>query len=238
MTDHSHDSAHPVPDDVLAAEFVLGLLDLTAHARAERRAASDPDFARKVLFWQTHLASLDVEVDRVAPPDVFPKIEARLFGSPRKLVWSGLWNDLRVWRALAAGALLVAMIVVGLSAFQPGIVSDTNQQTLVASLQAEGSDASFLALCDVKSGRVRLTGVSGEVIAGKDYELWIIPDGKDPISLGVVPISGTAEVALADNLKAYANPSSILAVTLEPLGGAPEGKPTGPVVAAGTMTTI
>ncbi|MCB9992882.1 MAG: anti-sigma factor [Hyphomicrobiaceae bacterium] len=239
MTEAGKLGAGPsVPDEVLAAEFALGLLDAAAHQLAEQRIISDAAFKSKVEFWQSHLAELDAEVEPVTPRPLYAGIEARLFAPKSASLLERLWNDLRVWRGVAAGALAVAVLVVGFAALVPGLQTGRTGETYVASLAADQSEAKFLALYDAAAGEVRLTGVSGESVAGKDYELWIIPEGKNPISLGVVPIAGTATIALANNLKSYANPSSVLAVTLEPSGGAPGGIPTGPVVAAGSLAAV
>lgn len=62
--------------------------------------------------------------------------------------------------------------------------------------------------------------------AERDFELWALPTGGKPVSLGLLPAGGTAERNLSeDQLKALAHATQI-AVTVEPAGGSPTGQPT------------
>jgi anti-sigma-K factor RskA len=73
------------------------------------------------------------------------------------------------------------------------------------------------------------------VPAGKSLELWMLPDGSAPKSLGVIPDSGVGRVTLpAAPDVALANVPA-LAVSLEPAGGSPTGAPTGPVLYSGKV---
>jgi anti-sigma-K factor RskA len=59
-----------------------------------------------------------------------------------------------------------------------------------------------------------------------EFELWALPAGGKPVSLGVLPGSGTAQRALTEGQqRALANTAQV-AVTLEPPGGSPTGQPT------------
>ena len=66
--------------------------------------------------------------------------------------------------------------------------------------------------------------------AGHDYELWALPKGGNPVSLGVLPAEGTSTRALTVIQKAALASSSQLAVSIEPPGGSPTGQPTGDIV--------
>ena len=65
---------------------------------------------------------------------------------------------------------------------------------------------------------------------GRDYELWALPAGGNPVSLGVLPAEGTSTHALSAAQKAALAASMQLAVSIEPPGGSPTGQPTGDVV--------
>ena len=59
----------------------------------------------------------------------------------------------------------------------------------------------------------------------KDYQLWMILKGQDlPVSLGILPKQG-GKFLLKDK-RFNADDISLLAVSLEPLGGSPNGLPT------------
>ena len=65
---------------------------------------------------------------------------------------------------------------------------------------------------------------------GKAHELWALPEGGAPVSLGLMPHMGDRRVVLtAAQRTALAN-SKQIAVSLEPEGGSPTGAPTGPVL--------
>ena len=71
-------------------------------------------------------------------------------------------------------------------------------------------------------------------VAGKSLELWALPAGQAPKSLGLV---AAADKVTAIKLAAAADRSlgdvPALAVSLEPPGGSPTGAPTGPVLFSG-----
>ncbi|WP_449394632.1 anti-sigma factor [Devosia riboflavina] len=213
----------------------MGLLDPAAHEAVGRRIAADTMLQREHDFWESHFSGLDEQFEPVAPPaNILPKIETRLFGAEKRASW---WDSLALWRSVAAGALAVAAVAVGFSVLQPSPDSSALANQLVAALQAEGSDVQFLALYD-GSGAVRLTALSGATLPNNDYELWAIQGGGSPISMGVVPINARTTVELSDAVRSGWGEGSVLAVTLEPKGGAPAGVPTGPIVAQGAVTKI
>jgi anti-sigma-K factor RskA len=66
--------------------------------------------------------------------------------------------------------------------------------------------------------------------AGKTHELWALPEGGAPVSLGVLPHTGERRVILTAAQRAALSNSKQIAVSLEPDGGSPTGAPTGPVL--------
>lgn len=223
----------------LVAEYVLGVLDANEHASVAAMIAASPELQREAQFWQLRLSALDSQFEEVTPPaHLLSKVEARLFGAPEKTgLFNGLWSNLGLWRGVTAGALAIAVAAIGFTILQPQPVTPETSQ-LVATLEAEGSTARFIALYDSASGNVRLNGVAGDVVADQDYELWLIEGENAPISLGVVPVNDRIEVALSEELRAKLAEGVVFAVTLEQKGGSPDGTPKGPVVAAGAATII
>jgi anti-sigma-K factor RskA len=72
-------------------------------------------------------------------------------------------------------------------------------------------------------------------------ELWMLPDGGNPRSLGVVPIvtpPGIARVELPATADQALQSIPALAVSLEPAGGSPTGQPTGPVLYTGPVQRL
>jgi len=73
------------------------------------------------------------------------------------------------------------------------------------------------------------------VPADKSLELWMLPDGSAPRSLGLIPATGVGRVNLpAVPDVAFANVPA-LAVSLEQAGGSPTGAPQGPVLYTGKV---
>ncbi|UXN74014.1 anti-sigma factor [Devosia sp. A8/3-2] len=72
----------------------------------------------------------------------------------------------------------------------------------------------------------------------KDFELWAIQGGNNPVSMGVIPANQRSTVSITPEVMAGWGEGSVLAITLEPKGGSPSGAPTGPIVAKGAVQQI
>ncbi|MDZ7905022.1 MAG: anti-sigma factor [Cypionkella sp.] len=218
--------------DMLAAEYVLGVLDAPDRARAEDMARHSPQFAARIAAWEAQLSPLVDEVAPIVPaPDLLHKINARLFGA-RAGFWARLLPKTRMAGSIAAvlgtgamAALSVIVIAVMLH-FSGGIDRPLQSATLIAS----GSEVRFQAQLD--GGIVTVLQTAGAPpMAGRSYELWLIDGDAAPLSLGLV--SGRLTLNLPP-----ANAGFVLAVTDEPFGGGPGGKPSGAVIAAGSFPEI
>jgi anti-sigma-K factor RskA len=211
----------PLPeddDDFLAAEYVLGALDLSERAQAEARLKAEPGFAARVTAWENRLSDLNDDFAPVAPPDMMPAIEARLFPQAPKRGW---WADLRLW----GGAAVASVALVAYLALTPPAPQ------LAATLAADQGSLQYAAV--VRQGRLTVMLVAGKPAdMGHSHELWIIAGNDPPVSLGVIPAGGET-ISLPS-----AAAGAVLAVTLEPPGGSPTGKPTGPIVAKGALVKV
>lgn len=79
--------------------------------------------------------------------------------------------------------------------------------------------------------------MSSDGLNDKSFEMWVLPEGQNPISLGVM--DGKEVVTIdTDKLIGPDGSRATLAVSVEPLGGSPTGLPTGPVVASGQLKPI
>jgi anti-sigma-K factor RskA len=223
-------------DDMLAAEFVLGVLSADDRAAAARRVETEPAFARLVERWEGHFAPMASAYAPVEPSaSVKTALDRRLFPEPQSAK-PGLWASLAFWRGLAAAALVALAAFIALPYVNAPV--EAPQPQLVASLAAEGSDVRYLAVYDAAKGEVGLSHVSGERAAGKDFELWMIEPNKPPVSMGVIPVGSSAHVEVDAAVRRKLAQGAVLAVSLESTGGSPTGQPTGPVVAAGDLRAI
>ena len=203
--------------DGLAAEYVLGTLPLAERAEAQRLIGSDAEFARLVSAWEHHLDPLNDEFGEMTPPaDMLARIENRLFPTAPKPAR---------WRLPFFGAL-AGLAALALVAFWPA----TAPNLITARLTGDAQPLVVAASFNPDAHEVTFTRADGPAApTGKDYELWVIPAGKDPISLGVLR-EGDLKVALA-SLPA----GTTLAVTLELAGGSPTGAPQGNLLVAAVI---
>ncbi len=223
-------------NDLLAAEYALGVLGPAARRAAERRLAQDPGFAAQVSFWETRLGGLADEVAPVPPPEnVWQGIDAKLSGAPAK-ERAGLWQSLAFWRTLAiSSAALAAASIAGLV-----FVAERPAAPLVASLDEQSGKPGFVAAANPADGSVTI--VPAALLGGgtqqKAFELWVIPPGGTPHSLGLVDPDRPVKVIVPPALLPHVSADSTLAITLEPPGGSPTGQPTGPIIANGKLASL
>jgi anti-sigma-K factor RskA len=100
----------------------------------------------------------------------------------------------------------------------------------------------MIADLDVADGRLvlRLKIKPPRDFTGKTLEVWLVPPGGTPRSLGLLP-SAEGGTTIALNLPhevAEALATSELAVSLEPSGGSTTGAPTGPVLFSGAVLPV
>jgi anti-sigma-K factor RskA len=206
-------------DDALAAEYVLGVLDLADRTRAEDRIKRDAAFAAMVAAWETRLAGLNDAYAEAPAPDLLPKIEARLFPQAAKPK-----RNLFGWLAGALAAAAIAIVAVM-------VVPRTPQPEFLATLAGENQPLVFVA--SYAEGNLTLTQTQGAAAgAENDYQLWLIVGDAAPVSLGLV--EGP------DVTRALANmpEGAVMAISLEPAGGSTTGAPTGPVLVTGVVTKV
>ena len=238
MTTQKPESGDSRRDEVIAGDYVLGVLSAEDRRKVEARMATDRNFAAMVSRWQSNLASLDAAYEPVAlPPHVYAAIERRIFDAATDTRPSpGLWNSLALWRSLALASLAAVVVMAGAMA---GLFSSApSGQRLVADLAGQGNAVNLVARFDAASGRLSLTPAAASQAEEKSLELWLIKGDDPPISLGVLPQSGEGGILLAPGMHRQLTPGSTLAVSIEPLGGSPTGAPTGAVIAQGRARSL
>lgn len=232
------------PDDrILAAELVVGLLTAEEAARAEQRRADDPAFAAEVEWWEARFAPLLDRYREVAPP---PYIAARLDAlldvphiAPRAV--RPHWRSLSLGAAVGALAASIAAWLLTPTAVTPPTPPVSAPAAPVRLLVAQlawtdkATAPAPVAVVDANSGSLRLSRAV-DTPPDRDGELWRIPVGGKPVSLGLLPRDAAPAIRVAQaNLPAA---GSTLAISIEPRGGSLTGQPTGPVVAAGVIDQL
>jgi len=131
------------PDDALAAEYVLGVLDARAQAIAAAKVNGDPAFRAKVEEWSARLAPMADALDPVTPPDSLrDAVMGRVFetATPIRRGRSraggrSFWSGPRIWQ-LATAAVLLLAIGAGFEGFR----RYQDLRTANLDLQAEARD--------------------------------------------------------------------------------------------------
>jgi anti-sigma-K factor RskA len=208
----------PPDDEVLAGELVLGVLAPAERRRAQTRAVADREFSARVAAWERRFAPWLAEVAPLAPSaQLWPQICRRLGWEGSAGPGAGLWQSLALWRSAAALAAVA---------------------TAVTTLAHDDGTPGWLASVDAAHGTVLLVPVPGAPDAqGRVPELWIIPAGKAPRSLGAVSINQSGTVPVPTDARGALVAGSVLAITLEPASGMPHAAPSGPIIAKGAIQT-
>lgn len=230
------DTHMPEDDNSLAAEYVLGVQTAELRETLAKRLQSDAAFAALVATWEVHLAPMNDEYEDAVPPaHIKTALFERLFPDIKKQR-SGLWNSLALWRGLTAGAVALCLFTIGTTLLKPEAV--TPGTPIIASLQADTGDVRFMAFYETGTNEIRLSKVSSQKPANRDYELWLIEADGTPQSLGVIADTDSARVVLSADYIAKINSGDTFAISIEPIGGSPTGAVTGPVIAAGVSSSL
>ncbi|MET0371671.1 MAG: anti-sigma factor [Sphingobium sp.] len=217
----------------LAAELALGVLEGAERAEALRLQLLDPGFAEEVRAWEARLAPLHGAWGDVTPHDaVWDAVAARI-GGP-----AGDRKALVRWRA---GALMSGAIAAGLAAillWRPPLPRPAGPApTAIAQMVGAPDGPLVAARYDPGSARmtVRIAGIEPGRLAP---ELWVIPAGGAPVSLGGIGNLGTTLVPLSDAQRQLLVEGATLAVTLEPATGMPHAGPSSAPIAAGKISIL
>jgi anti-sigma-K factor RskA len=227
--------------DSTAAEYVLGTLPEAERQRFSERMRSDAGARQAVRFWQERLALLDQTAAAVTPrPEVWTAIE-RATGAPVSLGTSDpgsnivqLRRRLAVWRgaAIAAGALAAALA--GVAVLDP-LATPPDSGRYVAVVDAGGREPALIAEVDTVAGVIRIRSLAAEAPAGRSLELWHVPEGREPRSLGILNAGLDAQTVEGLEIGPV---NGVIAVSVEPEGGSPSGAPTGPIVYSGRLIPV
>ena len=215
---------------LLIAEYVLGLHRGERAAEIERWLAWDEDAARLARHWREHWVGAADLLPAPRPPARLWRRVARETGLARPW-WHLGWASVSVWRTVSA-ALLVAVVLLAGPLRQPAPV-----YTVV--LQAPGESARpgwHITVSD--GGDLRLTPlVEGQYAANRSVQFWTLEnDAPGPRSLGLVE-PGRSLVIPASQAGSVES-GQLFELTLEPQGGSPKDRPTGPVLFIGRAVAI
>jgi anti-sigma-K factor RskA len=231
----------PEERDALAGEYVLGTLEAAAAAEVERAlAAGDAELREAVERWEARLAPLTaLAPEETPPPGLWQRIEAALpprpdavAPSPRQAPEprraSRWWAD--PWRWFALGSSAVAAGLAGLLLTRPPA-----EAPLMTVLLTSRDQPAWLVEAE-PGGALRLAAVNRQPVpSDRVMQLWALPQGATaPTSLGLIsPEAGQYSVSTT---AVRPEPGMLIEISLEPPGGSPTGRPTGPVLFIGRLS--
>ncbi|CAN5694389.1 anti-sigma factor [soil metagenome] len=252
----------PDSDDLLAAEYVLGLLTAEATRSTQARLQRDSAFAAQVAAWEGYFSPWLERITPVAAPaTLWPRIRAALWQhelparTASEEVRPSLWVRLAFWRGLAAGgfavaaASLAALLVTVRTVPEPLLpppdqtpvvtapIPSAPATPMAVSLLHDDGSAAYNAVVNPDTGVIVLVPVHMPDDV-RVPELWLIGDDGVPKSLGVIARDRAMQVRIPDSVRQAAEVNAVFAVSLEPEGGSPTGQPTGPVVAKGNLIEL
>jgi anti-sigma-K factor RskA len=214
--------------DILAGEYVLGVLDPAVARVVEAALAVNPELRRAVILWEERLQPLSVLAAPVAPPPaIWNNIAARVgeTGGARPR----LWHSLALWRlsaAFAAACAACLALYIFLARPAPG-------PSLVAILHAPRQERPAWVATAGRNGLSVRALAGAAAPRGRSFELWAIaPGAKKAVSLGVIPANGRLQIAAFPQALRQGGK---LAISVEPEGGSPTGRATGPIVFVGSL---
>lgn len=218
-------------DDFLAAEFVLGVLDEPMRAQLARRMTADADFAQQVTHWQKAFSGIDVTTQDVTPaPDVWWAIQRDINQTPlaavapprsRPTAWVG-W----ALAAALAGVLVFTYVT------KPEQASPMQP---VAVLNGARPGEQFVVSVNKSASMIQVSALNVTLPQNKNLQLWLIKGSHPPRSLGLITrTTGNAFTLGTESL----DNQSVLAISLEPVGGSKRAGPSGPVIFQGKISTL
>jgi anti-sigma-K factor RskA len=226
----------------LAGEYVLGLVEGLAHEEALKRLRDDADFARAMHGWEQDFAAFDRSAPLLEPSSALwsriqdscvqeSSAQERRFARPAGLeAGPRWWNALGFWRPFGLSGALASLVLTALLVFKPA--SGPALPQLVAVLNAPDGRASAIVNA-YADGTVQLVPLDDLAVPqGRILEVWTLQDrARGPVSTARMDKARTIKL----NLKGLsaAQVGHLFEITLEPEGGSPTGRPTGPVLMKG-----
>ncbi len=217
----------PNERDAMAGEYVLGTLDAHDAREVERAMADDPAFRALVQAWEARLAPLlALAAPEAPPPGLWGRIEAALDGD-RAPAPTPVAKPSGFWRFWAFGASAVAAGFAAVLLLRP-----VPQPPLMTVLLTQRDQPAWLV--EAEGGALRLAALNPQPVPpDRVMQLWALPQGATaPTSLGLIPAAGRLTVTPST---IRPEPGMLIEITLEPPGGSPTGRPTGPILFIGRL---
>lgn len=219
--------------ELLAGEYVLGLLRGAARLRFERLMIEDAQLRAEVVSWEEKFAAWNRGLKPQTPSNhVWWKLEARLKAEAR--THTNKWAGSRTRSGFLSGAAVVTavvMLIIGIFIGRSLITTAPTAPSYLAIMSSSKGQPLWLITVHPKTRRIEMKALAVNTPPpGKSYELWMLPGSGKPIAMGLMNSSGVASETVNTEVIAAISQAKGVAISLEPQGGSSTGQPTGPVL--------
>jgi anti-sigma-K factor RskA len=220
----------PAAVKALAGAYVLGTLHGRARGRFEGLMREDRAIAAEARRWEDALTPIADAIPAIEPPKrVWAAIESRVWPAPSRAAGSSFWRAF----GLVSGGLASVLL-----AFFVWISSGPRGEPMFVAVLADTAPRMVVSMHQPDLLRVRVMKPWGGM-EGRSLELWVLPkEGGAPRSLGLVYNAVGDTMLRVSPADPRVRDASVLAVSMEPAGGSPTGKPTGAVVCSGMVAPV
>ena len=238
----------PDGDDIGAAEYVLGTMDAAARTAFAARIARDPALARAIDAWRVRLAPMADEIAPVVPPmHLWHRVRTRVglddATRPAPAAW---WDRVAFWRGLSmAGIAATAACVIALIALprEPALPTQAHSALphpvrLVATMNDGKGRSTYMAAVDDDACTIVLMPLVRDPTPGQVPQVWYVSRDGTPHSIGVGTDAPMQALSVPAAVRTQVRESDTLAVSMEPPGGSPTGRPTGFMIGRGQLTHL
>jgi anti-sigma-K factor RskA len=227
----------PQLQSLLAAEFVLGSLHGRAAARFSRLLASEPGLREAVDYWQQRLNPLAEVLTPVTPPKhIWKNIQRAIQADRRPFTFISIWDNLNFWRGFALASMML-VIGFGLGAIQAIFerpVADTSKYIAILNDQRAQPMLVASIIGDSRVLQIDML-VDEQTTSDQVMQVWCVPKGGGkPMSIGLIASKTSRFEMTVDEMQMLHEAEEIV-VSMEPPGGSPMDKPTGPVMYRGNV---
>ncbi|MFC4167344.1 anti-sigma factor [Teichococcus aestuarii] len=227
--------------EALAGEYVLGTLEAGAARAVEAALPQDAALRAAVQRWEARLAPLAALAPPEAPPEgLWSRIEAALPTAPPDDAPAATIVPLRqpaparpdlsgLWRGWAMGSTALAAGLAAFLVLRPAPEAPARLMTVLLTQQDQPA-----WLVEAEGGGLRLAALNPRPVASdRVLQLWALPPGATaPTSLGLIPPEGRISVSPG---AITPQPGMLIEITLEPPGGSPYARPSGPIQFIGRL---
>lgn len=261
MMNETHETKQHETLNLIAAQYVLGVLAGAARERVKSRMLQEKVLRDLVYAWERRLNPLaGMVAPEPVPAHVWQAIMQQIEQADTTLhdAASPLWlqnpasdaaqpalTDVRYkrWKTWAGFSSAIAAALALFIVFDPSdvvpMVHLPSSQTIAQQVQdiavLSSSDKTPAWIVRREKDQLVLLNLNAAAVPQQhDLELWTIQGNQPPQSLGVLQMRNGQ--AVLSNIRAgQISKDSVLAISLEPVGGSPTGAPTGEVLYTGNI---